>query len=191
MIAAFLDANVLYSATLRSVLLELARSKAFRIFWSEDVHREWMQALKRQHPQIPASRIARMRELMEAYVADATITGYEPLIESLTLPDPNDRHVLAAAIQGGANVIVTANERDFPAGVLAPYKIAVITPDRLILRLLEADPNLVLVALEADRADLINPPLTREEYFAALERSGLTETTATLRVLAAGLPDER
>ncbi len=191
MIAAFLDANVLYSATLRSVLLELARSKAFRIFWSEDVHREWMQALKRQHPHIPASRIARMRELMEGYVADATVTGYEPLIESLTLPDPNDRHVLAAAIQAGANVIVTANERDFPAAVLVPCNIAVITPDRLILRLLEADPNLVLVALEADRADLINPPLTREEYFAALERSGLTETTATLRVLAAGLPDER
>jgi len=190
MLAAFLDANVLYSATLRSVLLELARGKAFRIFWSEDVHREWMQALKRQHPQIPASRIARMRSLMEAYVGDAMVTGYEPLIETLTLPDPNDRHVLAAAIQGGANVIVTANERDFPADALAPYKIAVISPDRLILRLLEADPNLVFAALEADRADLINPPLTREDYFAALERSGLTETTATLRILAAGLPDE-
>ena len=69
MIAAFLDANVLYSATLRSVLLELARSKAFRILWPEQVHQEWMQALKRWHPQIPEGRIARMRSLMEAYVA--------------------------------------------------------------------------------------------------------------------------
>ncbi len=189
MIAAFLDANVLYPATLRSVLMELARSKAFRVLWSEQVHREWMEALKRENPHIPESRIARMRGLMEAYVEDAMVTGYEPLIEGLTLPDPDDRHVLAAAIHGGANVIVTANERDFPASVLAAYNIAIITPDKFILRLLEADPNLVLAALEADRGDLTNPPLTREQYFAALERGGLIETAATLRILAAGLSD--
>jgi predicted nucleic acid-binding protein len=185
-VTAFLDANVLYPATLRSVLLELARSKAFSVLWSEEVHREWMEALKRQKPHIPASKITRMRALMEAYVEDATVSGYEPLIAGLTLPDPDDRHVLAAAIHGKADVIVTANERDFPATVLAMYKIAVITPDRFILRLLEAEPNLVIDALEADRADLKNPPLTRGEYFVALERSGLTETAATLRILAAG-----
>ena len=189
MIAAFLDANVLYPATLRSVLLELARSKAFRVLWSEQVHQEWMQALQRQHPHIPASRLTRIRALMEAYVEDATVSGYEPLIGGLTLPDPDDRHVLAAAIHGGANVIVTSNQRDFPAAVLAPYKIAVISPDAFILRLLEADPNLVFAGFEADRADLVNPPLTREQYFAALEHCGLIETAATLRILAAGLPD--
>jgi predicted nucleic acid-binding protein len=188
-VTAFLDANVLYPATLRSVLMELARSRAFRVLWSEEVHREWMEALKRQNPHIPASKIARMRALMEAYAEDAMVSGYEPLIAGLTLPDPDDRHVLAAAIHANADVIVTANERDFPVTVLAAYKIAVITPDRFILRLLEADPKLVLAALEADRADLKNPPLTREEYFAALERTGLSETGATLRILAAGIPD--
>jgi predicted nucleic acid-binding protein len=189
MIAAFLDANVLYPATLRSVLLELARSKAFRVLWSEQVHQEWMQALQRQHPHIPASRIERMRSLMEAYVEDATVTGYEPLIGGLTLSDPDDRHVLAAAIHGEANVIVTSNERDFPAAALSPYKLAIISPDKFILRLLEADPHLVFAALEADRADLTNPPLTREQYLAALEHCGLKETAATLRILAAGRSD--
>ena len=126
---------------------------------------------------------------MEGYVEDATVSGYEPSIGGLTLPDPDDRHVLAAAIHGGANVIVTSNERDFPAATLSPYKLAAISPDKFILRLLEADPNLVLAALEADRADLIDPPLTREQYFAALEHCGLIETAATLRILAAGLPD--
>lgn len=189
MIAAFLDANVLYPATLRSVLLELARSKAFRVLWSEQVHQEWMEALQRRHPHIPASRIARVRALMESYVEDATVSGYEPLIGGLTLPDPDDRHVLAAAIHGGANVIVTSNQRDFPAAVLAPYNIAAISPDAFILRLLEADPNLVFAGFEADRADLVNPPLTREQYFAALEHCGLVETAATLRILAAGHPD--
>jgi predicted nucleic acid-binding protein len=150
-----------------------------------------MEAVKRQNPHIPASKIDRMRALMEAYVEDATVSGYEPLIASLSLPDPNDRHVLAAAIHGKADVIVTANERDFPATALAVYKIAIITPDRFIIRLLEADPNLVLSALEADRADLKNPPLSRDEYFGALERCGLIEATATLRILAASIPDQK
>ena len=148
-----------------------------------------MQALQRQHPHIPASRIARVRALMEAYVEDATVSGYEPLIGGLTLPDPDGRHVLAAAIYGGANVIVTSNERDFPAAALSPYKLAVISPDKFILRLLETDPNLVLAALEAGRAGLINPPLTREQYLAALEHCGPIETADTLRILAAGLLD--
>lgn len=91
MISPFLDANVLYPTTLRSVLLELGRSKVFRILWSEHEHQEWMRALQREHPRIQASRITRMRELMEAYVENATVSGYESLIDGLTLPDPNDR----------------------------------------------------------------------------------------------------
>jgi hypothetical protein len=80
-----------------------------------------MEALQRRHPHIPANRIACLRALMESYVEDATVSGYEPLVGGLTLPDPDDRHVLAAAVQGGANVIVTSNQRDFPAAALAPY----------------------------------------------------------------------
>jgi len=175
---------VLYPATLRGVLLELSRAKAFRILWSEQVHKEWIQALKREHPDIPADRIIRVRGFMEAYVEDATVTGHEPLIETLHLPDPNDRHVLAAAIHGGATLIVTSNERDFPAATLAAHNVEPISPDRFLLRLLEQDASLVLAALETDRADLTNPPLTREQYFTALERSGLVVTAATLRVLA-------
>jgi predicted nucleic acid-binding protein len=184
MIAAFLDANVLYPATLRSVLLELGRVKAFRILWSEQVHQEWMAALKRRHPEIPPERIIRLRAIMNAYVEDATVTGHEPLIEGLRLPDPDDRHVLAAAIRGGANLIVTSNERDFPAAALVAHNIEAISPDRFLLRLLEQEPRLVLAALEADRADLVNPPLTQVQYFTALEGSGLVVTASTLRVLA-------
>lgn len=115
MIRAFLDANVLYPPTLRSVLLELAHADVYAPLWSEAVHQEWMEALKRERPDIPPERIARMRTLMEAPVGDGAVTGYEPLIASLTLPDPDDRHVLAAAIHGGANIVVTCNLVDFPA----------------------------------------------------------------------------
>ncbi len=76
------------------------------------------------------------------------VTGYEPSIETLNLPDPGDRHVLAAAIRGGATLIVTSNERDFPAAALAAHNIEAIGPDRFLLRLLEQDPSLVLCALE-------------------------------------------
>ena len=90
-IAAFLDASVLYPATLRSVLMYLAAADVFRALWSDAVSKEWMAAL------------------MEAHVEHAVVSGYEERMPTLTLPDPEDRHLLAAAIHGGADIIVTAN----------------------------------------------------------------------------------
>lgn len=92
MITAFLDANVLFPAATRSVMLELARKKTFRLLWSERVHEEWMRNLAARFPHIAREDITRLRGLMEAYVNDATVTGYEPLMASLILPDPDDRH---------------------------------------------------------------------------------------------------
>ena len=182
MIVAFLDANVLFPATLRSVLLELAHADLYAPLWSEDVHQEWMRSLVAARPNLPRERIARMRSLMEAHVGDVTVTGYESLISTLFLPDPDDRHVLAAAIHGRANVIVTSNLKDFPTDVLAPHGIVAQHPDMFIRGLLQTDPEGVIAALEADRADLVNPPLTVGDYLAVLERSGLRETVAALRV---------
>lgn len=88
--------------------------------WSDDVHREWMRALAESRPSLPQAAIQRMHALMEAHIGDASVRGYGPLIASLTLPDPDDRHVLAAAILGKANVIATSNLKDFPAEALAP-----------------------------------------------------------------------
>ena len=119
--AAFLDANVLYPATLRSVLMYLANTELFRALWSDAVNREWMAALARDRPDLSAAAIMRVRDLMKAHVAHAVVSGYEHLIATVTLPDPDDRHVLAAAIHGGASVIVTANLKDFPPEALAPY----------------------------------------------------------------------
>ncbi len=183
MIVAFLDANVLFPATLRSVFLELAHAGVYTPLWSDQVHEEWMRALAAVRPSLARERITRMRSLMEAHVGDVAVTGYEPLIATLMLPDPDDRHVLAAAIHGGARVIVTSNLKDFPVDVLAPRGIAAEGPDMFIRGLLQADPEGVVAALEADRADLVNPPLTVEEYLAVLERNGLPETVAALREL--------
>jgi predicted nucleic acid-binding protein len=182
-VIAFLDANVLYPATLRSVLMELALAGAFRSLWTERVHEEWTRSLQRDRPDLSADRIARTRALMLAHVEDAMVTGYEHLIEKITLPDPDDCHVLAAAIHGGALIIVTANVKDFPTSVLAPHGIIARPPDDFVCGLLTDDPGAVLAALAADRATLRNPPTTTATYLATLERAGLAEMVAILRAL--------
>lgn len=182
-VVAFLDANVLYPATLRSVMMELALAGAYRPLWTDRVHDEWTAALGRDRPDLSADRIARTRALMLAHVEDALVTGYEHLIATLTLPDPDDRHVLAAAAHGGASIIVTSNTKDFPATELLPYNILSMPPDDFICGLLADNPQAVVDALRADRASLRNPPMTSEGYLAALERAGLVETVAVLRAL--------
>lgn len=182
-VAAFLDANVLYPATLRSVLMELALAGAFHPLWSERVHDEWTRSLQRDRPDLSPDRIARTRALMLAHVDDAMVTGYETLIDTVTLPDPDDRHVLAAAIHSGAAMIVTANIKDFPATALVAHDIMALPPDDFICGLLAEDPQMVIVALSADRASLKNPPMTTDSYLAALEGAGLVETVAVIRTL--------
>jgi len=153
-VAAFLDANVLYPATLRSVLMELALAGVFRPLWTERVHDEWTRSLQRDRPDLSPDRIARTRTLMLAHVEDAMVTGYEHLIDTLTLPDPDDRHVLAVAIYGQAGMIVTANVKDFPATALVEHDIIALPPDEFLCGLLADDTQAVIAAFAADRASL-------------------------------------
>jgi predicted nucleic acid-binding protein len=118
--AALLDANVLYPAPMRDLMLQLAVTDLFKARWSGDIHREWIEALLREQPRRERAALERTRDLMDLHTRDALVTGYEALIPTLTLPDPNDRHVLAAAVVGRCDVIVTQNLKDFPEAVLAP-----------------------------------------------------------------------
>ncbi len=181
MIRAFLDANVLYPPTIRGVLLELAQADVFAPLWSELVHVEWMRALAEKRPNIPPAAIKRLRVLMDTYVGDVTVTGYEHLIGALVLPDPDDRHILAAAIHGNANVIVTNNLKDFPQSALAPHNIIAQSADAFVLGLLAVDGAAVAAALAEDRADLVNPPVSVNEYLVMLVRGGLSQTAAALQ----------
>jgi hypothetical protein len=99
-VTALLDANVLYPAPIRDILMQLAVEDLFHAKWTADIHREWIEALLRHEPQRDRAALERTRALMDTAVRDALITGYETLIETLELPDPDDRHVLAAAIVG-------------------------------------------------------------------------------------------
>ena len=171
--AALLDANVLYPAGLRDVLLRLADRGLYRPLWSARIHEEWTRGVLRDRLDLTPERLARTRELMDRHFPEAVVTGFEALEGELVLPDPDDRHVLAAAIRGGASLIVTANLADFPAAALAPHGIAALGPDAFALTLLERDPEAVLAAARDHRAALVRAPRSAEEHLAAYRRMGL------------------
>lgn len=129
---ALLDANVLYPAPVRDLLLQLAVTDIYKARWTADIHREWIEALLANEPHRQRTALERTRDLMDAHTRDALVTGYEGLIPSLELPDPNDRRVLAAAIVGHCDVIVTMNLRDFPQIALDPFGIEAQHPDEFL-----------------------------------------------------------
>jgi hypothetical protein len=100
---------------------------------------------------------------------------------SLTLPDPDDRQVLAAAIHCEADIIVTFNLKDFPEDALKPYGIEAQHPDEFLLCQLELAPTVVCAAAQKHRESLQNPPMSVEEFLASLKRQGLAQTVASLR----------
>jgi len=178
---AFYDANVLYPAELRNLLMHLALTGLFRAKWSADVHEEWITSLLNNRPDLDRAKLERTRALMDRHAEDALVTGYQDLIPGLHLPDPDDRHVLAAAIRGRADVIVTMNLRDFPQELIAPFGIEAQHPDHFILHLLDLDPAAVVAAAETHRQSLKNPQRTRTEYLETLHRQCLTKTVSVLR----------
>jgi predicted nucleic acid-binding protein len=180
-ITAILDACLLYPVRLRSLLMYLARTDLLWARWTDAIHEEWMRNVQIDYPDITRQNVERIRDLMNEHAPDCIVSNYEDLIPGLTLPDPDDRHVLAAAIHAGADVIVTFNLVDFPAEVLAKYDIEALHPDELIDRLLDLDSEAVCAAVKLDRQSLKKPPKSVDEYLADLERQGLFQTVAMLR----------
>ncbi len=185
-LGAFFDANVLYPSGLRNFLMHLALTGIFRAHWSAEVHDEWIRNLLKNRPDITRDKLERTRRLMDQAAPDALVTGYESLIDSLELPDRDDRHVLAAAIRCGASVIVTLSLSDFPNAALAEFGIEAQHPDDFVLSLTETFPEFVLEAARTHRASLRNPSKTRDEYLAELNTQELCRSAAALRELIAG-----
>jgi len=175
--AVVFDACVLYPAPLRDLLLELGGLAHdldwFRCKWSAEIHDEWIRNLLKNRPDITLDQLHRTRDLMNNHIDDCLVTGYEHRIESLTLPDQNDRHVLAAAIECGASIIVTSNINDFPPGALEAIGIEAMTADDFICNFLDTHEEDAEKALEeavrAIKRRLKNPTRTWTQYFNFLE----------------------
>lgn len=174
------DACVLYPAPLRDLLMQLALTDLFKARWTDHIHEEWIVALLRRN-KYDRKILERTRDLMDASVRDAKVFGYENLIDALVLPDPNDRHVLAAAIKAGANAIVTFNLKDFPSDVLASYGIEAIHPDEFIYYQIDLAPAIACGAIKRQRESLKNPPKAKDEFLAILQKQQLPLTVSALK----------
>lgn len=179
--AAVLDACVLYPAPLRDFFMRLA-VKLYQPKWTEEIHEEWIRNVLEDRPDLTRDQLSRTRELMNRYGGACLVTGYEPLIASLTLPDENDRHVLAAAITAAAPVIVTFNLKDFPNRILTNHGVQAVHPDEFALTLYQGDPDQFVALVKIHRQSLVNPPKSAQDYLETLSGCGLKKTALRLQL---------
>lgn len=137
------DASVLYPSLIRNLLMHLAVAGLVAARWTDAIHGEWTRNLLADRADLTPQRLERTRRLMELAVPDAGVTGFEALIPDLRLPDPDDRHVLAAAVKARAELIVTLNLKDFPPASLGEYGLEAVTPDELVCCLLKESRGVV------------------------------------------------
>jgi predicted nucleic acid-binding protein len=177
---AVLDANVLYPAPLRDYLLRLASLELYKPKWTNDIQEEWIRNLLINRRDLKSEKLKITQDAMNSAFPDANITNYEELISSLQLPDDKDRHILAAAIRGNADVIVTFNLKDFPPDYLKLYDIEVQDPDEFISNLINLDKLKSENAIQNLIRSLQNPPKSREEVLETLAKCGLKNAVSKL-----------
>ncbi|MFF2021221.1 PIN domain-containing protein [Streptomyces sp. NPDC058171] len=178
---ALYDANVLYPSTLRDLLIRVAQAGLVQAKWSDAILDEVFRNLTAKRPDLRPDRLDRTRHLMVRAVRDCLVKGYEPLINAVQLPDPDDRHVLAAAIRAKAQVIVTFNLKDFPADRLTPWDVEAVHPDAFIAAQIDLDSRVVYSQVEQMARGRKRPPATTSDILDCLERDGLVASAAALR----------
>ncbi|MEZ5648881.1 MAG: PIN domain-containing protein [Alphaproteobacteria bacterium] len=175
------DACVLYPAKLCDLLVELANADLFQAKWTEQIHEEWIRNLLEKRPDITRQQLLRRKDLMDKAVMDCLVSDYAHHIDTIELPDIDDRHVVAAAIHARANAIVTYNLKDFPGNILRKYALEAIHPDDFLTYQMDLSEAAVLIATQNCRRRLKNPPLTAENYLDGLRSLGLPKTVNRLR----------
>lgn len=175
-----LDANVLYPFRKRDVLLRFYEAGLFRARWTDKIIAEWTGSLLEKQPDL-ADSISAQQEKLEALFPDALVTGYEHLGKGLSLPDAGDLHVLAAAIQCGAQHIVTENIQDFPQEVLEPFDIEAIEADEFLARTFDLYTAEAITVLRELREHYSKPPFTPSEFVLDLTAKGLPKLAARVR----------
>jgi len=183
---AIYDACVLYPSGLRDLLVRLAEANLVQARWTERILDEMTRAVLRNRPDLSPDRVARTRRLMTAAVPRSMVTEYEGLIDGIELPDPDDRHVLAAAIRSDSTIIVTDNVKDFPAQSLARHGVTAERPDAFLWRVVQVRPEAVISVIREQAASLRKPPMTEDDLLDRLEAVGLHRSVEALRGLLEG-----
>ena len=160
-----LDANVLFPFTLRDTLLLAADEARYQLYWSEQILDEAIRNLI-SSTTITAEQAARLRATMERAFPEAMVTGHEALIDAMP-NDAKDRHVAAAAVKSGAQVIVTMNLKDFQ---VLPEGIEAQSPDEFLSNLFDLDPDGFVELLRRQAASKKKPPITFDELMSSLSK---------------------
>ena len=178
--AAFCDANVLYPSLLRDLLIRLDIEQRCRLRWSAEVNEEWINALVRDRG-LPREPLDQTLALMNRSLPGAAVTGFQVLIPKLTLPDPDDRHVLAAAIHSGVPHLLTFNLSDFPGQALPVTAPQIIHPDLWLAPVLAQDLQATCQVLRKLVAPFRRPPVTIPEVAERLARLQLPQSAQVVR----------
>jgi len=182
---ALLDACVLYPIATTDCLLSLATAGLFAAKWTVRIEEEWIAAIERHRADLEGKLTVR-RDSMRDAVPDWEVphAAWEPLEKCITLPDKNDAHILAAAVAGHTDCIVTSNARHFPAEATSPYGIEVIDPDTFIINQLDLNQIVALGAFRKMRARRKKPESSPLDFADVMERAGLPATAQRLREAA-------
>lgn len=175
------DACVLYPFHLRDVLIRVGQAGLVQAKWTDQILDEAFESVLANRPDLDPESLARTRCLMGEAIPDALVTEHEALIDGLELPDPDDRHVLAAAIRANAQVIVTSNLTDFPDHRLKRFGIEAQSPDEFLHHLVDLAPQTILGLISNAATCLQDPPLSVHDLLDLLERDGLAEAVGELR----------
>ena len=175
------DACVLYPAPLRDLLMRLALTDLFRAKWTNQIHEEWIVNLLENRADLTREQLERTRDLMNSHLRDSLVEDYEDLIDSIELPDKDDRHVVAAAIKSGSSYIITYNLKDFPSATLDKYNISAQHPDEFIINQIDLNVAKVCEALAGQRSSLRKPPCSPDELLETLLKAGLTSSVNQLK----------
>lgn len=162
-----LDANVLFPASLRDILLRTAGAGLYRLQLTEDILEEVRHNLVKKG--MSETKAQRLVDVVKDIYKDALVTGHHLLINSMPNQE-KDRHVLAAAVKSRAQVIVTQNLKDFPSEALAPLEVEAQSPDDFLVHLFYLDQELIIRILIEQAGELRKPPKTVHEVLDILSR---------------------
>lgn len=175
------DACVLYPFHLRNVLIQCAFDGLVEARWTDNIHDEWIRNLAANTHALPMERLKATRDKMKAVLPEADVSNYRHLVPDLNLPDPDDRHVLAAAIAGKASIIVTWNLKDFPARDLLPHGVTSQSPDDFLTALHAAFPDALISSVKSARRNLRKTTPSVEAFVDALDQGALKKLSDLLR----------
>lgn len=174
---AVLDACALVPIALTDTLLRVAEKGLYRPLWSYRILTEVRVAVAHVHPGLD---ISRRIDTIQAAFPDALVIGWEKLEQEISLPDENDRHVVAAAVRGGAQCIVTHNVRDFPADSLKRFGLEAVRPDEFLVDLFDHNPSTLRQVIREQAAHARRPPLTPPDLAIKLGRGGAPKFAARI-----------